>query len=78
MSDKPIFSYNLDDDEQHHIYENDLDDVSKPIADFIGASLRLKQTQEAYIDKIIDEKIKVLHELVTSKRKGVEDEPKRN
>ncbi len=73
MSDKPIFSYNLDDDEQHHIYENDLDDVSKPIADFIGASLRLKQTQEAYIDKIIDEKIKVLHELVTSKRKGVED-----
>jgi len=54
MSDKPIFSYNLDDDEQHHIYEHDLDDASKPLADFIGASLRLKQTQEAYIDKIID------------------------
>mgnify|MGYP003342777286 CR=1 FL=1 len=73
MSDKPIFSYNLDDDEQHHIYEHDLDDTSKPLADFIGASLRLKQTQEAYIDKIIDEKIKQLHELVTAKRIGAKN-----
>jgi hypothetical protein len=70
MKDNIELSYNLDDGEEHHVYASDLNESTQILFNEVTATLRLQKTNELFFNKILDEKILVLHEAIQSKRKG--------
>jgi hypothetical protein len=52
------------------VYASDLNESTQILFNEVTATLRLQKTNELFFNKILDEKILVLHEAIQSKRKG--------